>query len=30
VGDLMEDYRRKIAERLPGGEITLHLVGRAR
>ena len=30
VGDLMEDYRRKIAERLPGGEITLHFTGRAR
>lgn len=30
VGDLMEDYRRKLAERLPGGEITLHLNGRQR
>lgn len=30
VGDLMENYRRKVAERLPGGEITLHLVGRSR
>lgn len=30
VGDLMEDYRRKIAERIPGGEITLHRVGRSR
>lgn len=30
TGDLMEDYRRKIAERLPGGEITLHLNGRQR